>query len=272
MKNNTFYFPHDYNARLDKKMKHLVRKHGMTGYGIIWAIFEDLYNNANALQTDYESIAFDLRTEPERIKDIVENFDFFEIRENIFSSESVKRRLLEREEKSTKAAASASSRWSKDASALRSQSEGNAIKESKLNIKKIKNKKNPDAPLEGASDFFPEQKPSSEKNIRQILQEEYPAAFTYYENQLQSNKNVRFCKEYKQFVNYLFAGNCLDAPAKPILEMEKQLSFADFLYLREAAKEQGKSLADTVDVLLNDTKYTRGKISVFMTLKNFIER
>ena len=39
----------------------LLRKHGMIGYGIYWAIIEDLYNNANALRLDYEGIAFEYR-------------------------------------------------------------------------------------------------------------------------------------------------------------------------------------------------------------------
>ena len=42
---DTFYFPHDYNSRTDEKIKLLIRKHGIEGYGIFWAIVEDLYNN-----------------------------------------------------------------------------------------------------------------------------------------------------------------------------------------------------------------------------------
>ena len=44
MAKETFYFSHDYNARNDIKIKKLILKHGFCGYGIFWAIIEDLYN------------------------------------------------------------------------------------------------------------------------------------------------------------------------------------------------------------------------------------
>ena len=47
MPKDTFYFSHDYNARNDEKIKMLIRKHGMIGYGVFWAIVEDLYNIKN---------------------------------------------------------------------------------------------------------------------------------------------------------------------------------------------------------------------------------
>lgn len=131
-KDSTFYFSHDYNARSDSKIKRLLSKHGMAGYGIFWSIIEDLYNNANALPTDYESIAFDMRTAENVIKSVVEDFSLFEINGTIFSSLSVKRRLEERDAKSLKAKASAEARWgNKDANALPTQSDSNAIKERK---------------------------------------------------------------------------------------------------------------------------------------------
>ena len=53
----TFYFSHDYNTRSDAKIKKLIQKHGYFGYGIFWCLVEDLYQNANALQTQSESNA-----------------------------------------------------------------------------------------------------------------------------------------------------------------------------------------------------------------------
>lgn len=102
----------------------------MIGYGIYWAIVEDLYNNANALRTDYEGIAFDLRVHSEIVASVVQDFDLFEISGNFFGSKSVKRRLDERNIKSVKARESASYRWS-NANALRPESDRNAIKERK---------------------------------------------------------------------------------------------------------------------------------------------
>jgi hypothetical protein len=131
---DTFYFSHDYNARFDEKIKLLIRKHSMLGYGCYWSIVEDLYNNANALRTDYEGIAFDLRITIEQAKSIINDFDLFVIDGDLFGSASVERRLNERNEKSAKARESAFNRWNKqkeNANAMRTQSDGNAIKEKK---------------------------------------------------------------------------------------------------------------------------------------------
>jgi hypothetical protein len=125
---DTYYFSHDYNARTDSKIKRLIARHGLMGYGIYWAIVEDLYQNANALPTDYEGIAFDIRSDAETVKSIVNDFDLFKVEADLFGSLSVQRRLDEREQKSTKARDSARKRWDKDANALPTQSDRNAIK------------------------------------------------------------------------------------------------------------------------------------------------
>ena len=135
----TFYFTHDYNARSDEKIKKLIRKHWMQWYGLFWSIVEDLYQNANALRMDIEGIAFDMRVDEEIVKSILNDFDLFIIEWDIFGSKSVETRLLERDEKSSKARESARKRWEKkDANALRTQSDSNAIKEKKRKEKKEK--------------------------------------------------------------------------------------------------------------------------------------
>ena len=133
----TFYFPHDYNAMQDEKIKMLIRKHGMEGYGIFWGIVEMLYNNANALRTDYEGIAYDMRTNSDKIESIIIDFELFVVDGDLFGSESIERRLNERKEKSRKAKESASYRWN-NANALRTECDGNAIKEKKVKEKKEK--------------------------------------------------------------------------------------------------------------------------------------
>ncbi len=144
MSKDTFYFPHDYNARTDPKIKKLIRKHGFTGYGIYWAIVEDLYDNANALPTDYETIAYDFRTDENTIKSIISDFKLFVVEGEEFGSLSIQKRLKERDEKSSKARESARKRWDKlkeDANALPTQSDPNAIKESKGKERKVKESK-----------------------------------------------------------------------------------------------------------------------------------
>jgi len=140
MPKDTFYFSHDYNARNDEKIKRLIRKHGMIGYGIFWSIVEDLYNNANALRTDYEGIAYDLRSDSDLVASVVNDFDLFVFREDFFGSKSVQERLDQRNDKSESARKSASYRWG-NANALQTQSEGNAKKERKGNKRKGKENK-----------------------------------------------------------------------------------------------------------------------------------
>lgn len=135
-KENTFYFSHDYNTRSDMKIQRLITKKGYLGYGLFWALIENLYNNANALPLEYDVIAFDLRTDEDTIKTLINDFDLFVIKDGFFGSDSVQRRLDERNLKSTKARQSALNRWKKpkeDANALPTQSDSNAIKENKLN-------------------------------------------------------------------------------------------------------------------------------------------
>lgn len=142
MGKETFYFSHDYNTRSDTKIKKLIAKYGYEGYGLYWAIVEDLYQNANAMRTDYDCIAFDMRSTVEIIKSIVEDFELFQIKDNYFGSLSIQRRIDERDAKSRKARDSAFYRWNKnkidDANAMRTQCDSNAIKESKVKESKVK--------------------------------------------------------------------------------------------------------------------------------------
>jgi len=141
MAKDTFYFSHDYNVRNDIKIKKLINKHGFLGYGLFWAIIEDLYNNTNVLPMDYECIAFDLRTDPDIIKSIINDFDLFVIEDGTFGSLSVERRLTERNEKSLKARESVLKRWNKtkkDTNVLQTNYDSNTIKESKVKENKEK--------------------------------------------------------------------------------------------------------------------------------------
>lgn len=137
----TFYFSHDFNARNDEKIKRLLMRHGVTGYGIYWAIIEDLYMNANALRTECERIAYELRVDSKVVESVIFDFDLFVFDDENFGSLSVQRRLDERFEKSAKARESANKRWN-NANALQTQSDRNAIKESKVKEIKVKENKN----------------------------------------------------------------------------------------------------------------------------------
>ena len=115
---STFYFPHDYNARNDAKIKRLIRTHGWQGYGIFWSLIEDLYQNNNKLESDFEQLSYDLRTDAKVIQSVITDFDLFIINDGFFSSSSIERRLSHRIDKSLKAKENADKRWKKNATEM----------------------------------------------------------------------------------------------------------------------------------------------------------
>ena len=95
---DAYYFSHDANARHDQRIISIRRKYGMEGYGIYFGIIETLRETSNyMLSIDEEesllNIAYDLNVDIKKIKDIVFNYDLFEIKEEFFYSRSLSRRM-----------------------------------------------------------------------------------------------------------------------------------------------------------------------------------
>ena len=138
----TFYFSHDYHARSDAKVTKLIKEMGYEGYGLFWGLVEMLYEADGFLEEDYDNIAYALRTDSERIAKLVKDYNLFSVASKKIHSNSVLARLRARKGKSEKARQSAVLRWNKqkkeDANAMRTQCEGNAIKESKVKESKVK--------------------------------------------------------------------------------------------------------------------------------------
>jgi hypothetical protein len=205
MAKDTFYFSHDYNARNDDKIKSLLRKHGMAGYGIFWAIVEELYNNANALRTHYERIAYDLRTDEITIKSIVEDFELFQISEGFFGSCSIEKRLDERNAKSKSARLSAFSRWNKkNANASDNNanaSKNDAIKESIVN--KIKESKELNVPFEDFWNLYDKKvdRKSSESKWTKLTDEEREKSMNHIPNYIKATQDKQYRKNPDTYLN-----------------------------------------------------------------------
>lgn len=145
----TFYFSHDFHARSDEKILKLLQKERWEGYGLYWAIVEKIYEAGGWIEKDYDTIAYDLRTEYERITRVIETYDLFIIKDGKISSKSILDRIALREEKSNKARDSVSKRWAKvsdktdnsNTNVIRTYNERNTIKERKVKENKIKEKK-----------------------------------------------------------------------------------------------------------------------------------
>lgn len=151
-----FYFTHDYNARNDERIISLRRKCKLEGYGAYWFLIEMLAENSEHKLPlkKLEDYAFEMRVECECIASVINDFDLFENDGVFFWSNRLLNHFSEREEKTIKARESAMIRWSKktsnkadkNANALRTQCECNAIKERKG--KEMVNKIDPTVPIE----------------------------------------------------------------------------------------------------------------------------
>jgi len=205
MSKDTFYFSHDYNSRNDEKIKFLIRKHGLLGYGLFWSIIEDLYNNANALRTDYEGIAYDYRIDVSIVTSVINDFDLFVFDAEYFGSLSVQKRIDERDSKSVKARESAHKRWT-NANAMQSQCEGNAIKERKgkeINEKKVNKVNILDEQFEEFWDLYDYKKSrdKAEKAWKTLNKEEKALALQHAPVYAQSTPDKQFRKHPTTYLN-----------------------------------------------------------------------
>jgi Domain of unknown function (DUF4373) len=145
MAKDTFYFSHDCNARSDRKIIALRKEMKMKGVGIYWCIVEMLYEENGYISiSDIENIAFDLRVKKSEVEQVLKNFEMFSFDSEKFWSESVIKRLEERNSKSKKNSESANKRWDRvngNANALRIEQVRNANKEKNSIVNESKEKK-----------------------------------------------------------------------------------------------------------------------------------
>ena len=90
------YFTHDSNARNSDKLMKVRMGLGAEGYGIFFMLIERLREEEGYKSTiDYDTLAFDLRVDAEKVKQVVENYDLFKITEDgkYFYSDSFNKRM-----------------------------------------------------------------------------------------------------------------------------------------------------------------------------------
>jgi hypothetical protein len=76
MPKDTYYFPHDYNARNDRKIAALVKDYKSSGYGIFWATCEMMHEEGGSLEFDdltIGAIAKDLNEDTELVRLVLDN-------------------------------------------------------------------------------------------------------------------------------------------------------------------------------------------------------
>ena len=130
MNKDAYYFSHDANARHDEKILELRAELGWEGYGIFWAIIECL-REASGYKYSIKrlnGLALQLSTTKEKLEQIILNFGLFSFDDDNFWSESLLRRMEERDSKVRKAKESAQKRW-EDYYAKQEQNPKNADEE-----------------------------------------------------------------------------------------------------------------------------------------------
>ena len=107
------FFNHDSNARNDLKLIKLRKFGGWEYYGIYFAILELLFSEENKLCIeDFETLAFGLQCDTDKLKQVIEDFDLFVIEGNCFYSKRLFEHIEEINLKSQKAKESINKRWS----------------------------------------------------------------------------------------------------------------------------------------------------------------
>jgi hypothetical protein len=105
MAKDAYYFPHDYNARNDRKIAALVKKHKAAGYGVFWITCEMMHEEDGSIEFDeitFGAIAKDSNEDLGLVKtiitDCIREFKLFKMDDDIVISGRVSRNLEKRQE------------------------------------------------------------------------------------------------------------------------------------------------------------------------------
>ncbi|GAB7387404.1 hypothetical protein BSNK01_12400 [Bacillaceae bacterium] len=255
---DAYYFPHDSNARNDTKILSMRSVYGAEGYGWYWIIIEMLREekdykikmskyvwNALAMQ-----MQCDCNAAKKFVEDCINEFELFKSDGEYFWSESLIRRMKNKDEKSEKARKAAIARWEKssndaasedfdenedeqcerNADALQTHSERNAIKENKRKENKNKNLYN--AQFERFWEVYPRKvgKKRAYALWQRRVKEEDPETLI-----LAAENYARYCEQNKTEQRYI---------KHPSTFLSDKLDYQDYL---EPMEDHGDNLIDFLE-------------------------
>lgn len=106
-------------------------------------------------------------------------------------------------------------------------------------------------------------------NIKEIIK----TKLSFYSNQIKNIEEKKLLKErYISLVGYLFGENAIGSPVEHILKLEKQLTFDEYKKLFSASNSKNMTVGELMDSWVNNPKYSKGKVSIYLTLNNWINR
>lgn len=130
---DTLYLKHDTDSRDDERIIRLIRIKGLAGYGMFWVINEFLFkHNGRMPVTSMADIAYSIRVEEAVIKDIIEGYGLYKIKNGHFFSKRLLRDIEIIEAKSKRSKDAVNKRWDKyrqDALVLLENNDGNTKRE-----------------------------------------------------------------------------------------------------------------------------------------------
>lgn len=122
MSKDAYYFPHDSNARHDPKITEMISVYGMEGYAWYWVLVEMLREQEGysyslkrkyALNSMARETHSDTETISKYISDCVEEFELFELTDEMLSCPSLDKRMARLDKRRVQAKAAANARWNK---------------------------------------------------------------------------------------------------------------------------------------------------------------
>ena len=89
----------------------------------------------------------------------------------------------------------------------------------------------------------------------------------FYDSQISETTN----QNYIRFVKYLFGDNMLNSKLSGILSIKNQLTVEEFEKIMSKCEANKKKVGDILTMIENDSKYYKGKKSLYRTLLNWSE-
>jgi hypothetical protein len=138
MKQNSYYFSHDYNAANDVKVLFLRQQLGMEGYGIYWYLVEALASAGGSLPLSITPVLSMQMQVPEvKVLAVISNFSLFTLDKDTFFSQRLNDHLSIRQNLSDKGKQGAYKRWNNREAIGVANGEANTKKERKEINKEI---------------------------------------------------------------------------------------------------------------------------------------
>lgn len=98
------------------------------------------------------------------------------------------------------------------------------------------------------------------------------AALAFYDDQIEISHGKQHHNAYCNFVTFLDGNNDLGKKLDHILLVPQQLEYDQFEKLFAKATEKGRTIKQLLESMANTTKYTKDKMSLFLTLNSWLNR